>query len=106
MVPSRDQIAEVREHINATGRILSELEHELNARIGILEQLQTDAKRYEQLASLNVEQAGAIENMVAHQFEAQSRVTWWQWWVAIVVAVVSGFVINWVSGPLSHLLFH
>ena len=59
----RDRIAEARQHIDATGKLLRELEDELNARIKILEQLQDKSERYEQLASLNSEQAKAIEDL-------------------------------------------
>jgi phage gpG-like protein len=79
------------------------LEHELDTRIRILEQLQADAKRYEHLASLNAEQAEAIERTVAQQFKTQSRTVWWQWWAAIIIAIISGFIINWISAPLFHL---
>jgi hypothetical protein len=105
-VPPRDRIAETRNHMNTTGRILCELEDELSTRIKNLEQLQTDAERYERLASLNAEHAKAIEDMVGQQFKRQSRATWWQWWTAIFLAAVLGFIVNWASTPLWEWLTH
>ncbi|MDQ3764235.1 MAG: hypothetical protein M3460_22440 [Actinomycetota bacterium] len=96
----RDRIAEARQHMDATGKLLRELEDELNTRIKVLEQLQAYSERYEQLASLNREQAKAIEDMVGYQFKRQERITWRQWWGAIVLAGILGFIINWASNPL------
>jgi hypothetical protein len=96
----RDRIAEVRKHMNAAGKLMRELEDELNTRTQVFEQLQADSERYEQLASLNRPQAKAIEDMVGHQFKRQARITWWQWWGAIVLAGILGFIINWASSPL------
>ena len=94
------RIADIRENLGATGRLLQELENELNIRTKILEQLQSDTERYEQLASLNVEQAKAIDDMIGQKFKRQSRATWWQWWGEIILAIIFGFVVNWVSTPL------
>jgi len=94
------RIADIRENLGATGRLLRELENELNIRTKILEQLQSDTERYEQLASLNVEQAKAIDDMIGQKFKRQSRATWWQWWGEIILAIIFGFVVNWVSTPL------
>ncbi len=99
-IPRRDRIAEARRYIDATGKLLGELEDELNTRIKVLEQLQATSERYEQLASLNREQAKTIEDMVRHQFKRQERITWLQWWGAIVLAGILGFIINWASNPL------
>ncbi|MCA1708343.1 MAG: hypothetical protein LC808_35735 [Actinobacteria bacterium] len=79
---------------------MRELEDELSTRTTVLEQLQDKAERYERLASLNSEQAKAIENMVGQQFKRQARSTWWQWWGAIVLVGILGFIVNWLSTPL------
>jgi hypothetical protein len=99
-VPFQDRIIEAREYLIGTGRILRDLEDELNTRTKVLEQLHADADRYERLVSLNVEQAKAIEDMVGRQFERQLRITWWQWWGSIALAIIFGFVVNWASVPL------
>lgn len=102
----RDRIVEARMHMDATGQLLRELEDELSTRTKILEQLQADAERYEQLASLNAEQAKAINDMVGQQFKRQSRATWWQWWGSIVLAAILGFIVNWASTPLLDFFTH
>jgi len=105
LVPSpQARIADIRENLGATGRLLRELENELNTRNKILEQLQSDTERYEQLASLNAEQAKAIEDMIGQKFKRQSRATWRQWWGAIILAIIFGFIVNWISTPLLNWL--
>jgi hypothetical protein len=94
------RIADIRETLGTTGRLLRELENELDTRTKILEQLQCDTERYEQLASLNAEQAKTIEDMIGQKFKRQSRATWWQWWGAIILAVIFGFIVSWASTPL------
>ncbi|WP_433264786.1 hypothetical protein ACQPZF_36080 [Actinosynnema sp. CS-041913] len=90
---------EVRAHLSAATRVLKELEGELGLRIRVLEQHQRDAERYEQLASLNAEQAKAIENLVGRQFARQSRMTWVQWVGSLLAAFALGLVVNWISAP-------
>ena len=90
---------EVRDHLTVATRLLNELEDELATRIRVLEQHQRDSERYEQLASLNAEQAKAIENLVGRQFARQSRMTWLQWVGSLLAAFALGLVVNWISAP-------
>lgn len=99
-VPPRNRIAEIRAHIDTTGKLLRELEDEMNTRTKVLEQLQTDTEHYERLASLNTPQAKAIDDMMDRKFKRQARSTRWQWWASIILAIIFGFIVNWLSSPL------
>lgn len=103
---AKDRITEVRRHLDATRRVLQELEDDLNDRTKLLERVQADAERYEQLATLNREQARAIENMVDRQFSRQARMAWWQWILSLVAAFILGLMVNWLSGPIGSWLNH
>ncbi|QFZ20486.1 hypothetical protein [Saccharothrix syringae] len=94
-----DRADQARDHLSAAAQLLDELGDELAARIRLLEQHQADAERYKQLASLNAEQAKAIEGLVGRQFARQSRLTWMQFGGSLVAAFVLGLVVNWISQP-------
>jgi uncharacterized membrane protein YfbV (UPF0208 family) len=102
----RQRIADVREHLLQTGRLLRELEDDLATRTEILTQRQADADRYEKLASMNAEQAKAIEDLIGRQFSKQSRSTKLQWWFGLLLAFVLGLIVNWVSQPLLNWILH
>ena len=76
------------------------MEDDLAVRMQVLEQNQANAERYERLASLNAEQAKAIEDLVGRQFTRQSRLTWVQWGASLLAAFALGLVVNWISTPL------
>jgi hypothetical protein len=102
----RSRIADVRRHMTHARELMVELEDELATRSKALEQLQADAKRYERLATLNSKQAKAIEDLVGRQFQRQGRTATWQWWASIVLAIVFGFLVNWLSTPLWNWITH
>lgn len=93
-VTYRDRITEVKENLTRTSLLLSALEDDLATRTRLLEKAQADAERYEKLASLNAEQAKAVEDLVGRQFERQGRANAYYWWAGIVVAFVLGIVVN------------
>ncbi len=80
--------------------LMNELEDELAVRSATLQRLQADAQRYERLATLNAEQAEAVEELVGRQFRRQGRIAAMQWWLSVVLAIVIGFLINWLSAPV------
>jgi hypothetical protein len=90
----QDRIREVKEHLTRTGELLSALNDDLATRTALLEKAEADADRYEKLASLNAEQAKAVEDLVGRQFKRQGRANAIYWWAAIVVAFISGIVVN------------
>lgn len=98
--PIRNRIDRARQNVDATGQLLLELEHDLSTRTKVLEQIQADAERYERLVSVNIEQAKAIENMISRQFGRQALSARWQWWGLIVLVIIFGFIVNWLSAPL------
>ncbi|WP_370964764.1 hypothetical protein [Amycolatopsis sp. cg9] len=89
-----DKIDEVKSHLTRTRDLLSELEDDLTTRTALLEKTQEDAERYEHLASLNAEQAKAIDDLVGRQFKRQGRADAIYWWAALVIAFLSGIVVN------------
>ncbi|WP_328452758.1 hypothetical protein [Amycolatopsis sp. NBC_00438] len=96
----RDRIGEVRRHLAATGKILRELEDDLSTRVALLQATQAKANEYERLASINAQQAQAIDAMVGRQFKRQGRASAIYWWAGVVLAFVLGLVVNWFSAPL------
>lgn len=96
----RERIADVRQHMTQARELMTELEDELTTRSEALEQLQSDAERYEQLATMSTEQAQAIEDLVGRQFQRQARTSAVQWWLSVVLAIVFGFLVNWLSTPV------
>jgi len=95
-----DRILMVKEQLQSVGSLLRELEDDLATRTKLLEQRQADADRYEKLASLNKDQAKAVEDLVGRQFKRQGKASAIYWWVGLVLAFVVGLVVNWISGPL------
>lgn len=94
-----ERIDRVRRHLADTGLLLSELQDDLATRTRVLEQLQADSERYERLASLNKEQAEAIQDLIGRQFTRQQRTSLWQQGLFLAPAFLLGFVVNWLSGP-------
>ncbi len=93
-VTYRDRIIEVKEHLTRTSTLLRALEDDLATRTTLLEQAEADADRYEQLASLKAEQAKAVEDLIGRQFKRQGRSALIYWWAALVLAFLSGIVVN------------
>ncbi len=93
----RDRITEVKDHLTRTSTLLRALEDDLATRTKLLEQAEADADRYEKLASLNAEQAKAVEDLVGRQFQRQGRANAIYWWAALVIAFISGIVVNAVT---------
>ncbi|WNV90350.1 hypothetical protein [Umezawaea sp. Da 62-37] len=100
-----DRADEARDHLTAAAQLLNEIGDELAVKTNLLEQREADAKHYEHLASLNVEQAKAIEGLVGRQFARQSRVTWLQFGGSLVAAFVLGLIVNWVSNPVLEMIY-
>lgn len=96
----KDRIGEVREHLAATSKILRELEDDLSTRMALLHTTQAKAYEYERLASINAQQAQAIDAMVGRQFKRQGRASAIYWWAGVVLAFVLGLVVNRFSAPL------
>lgn len=96
----RDRIVQVRNHLAATARLLSELQDDLATRTRVLEKLQSDAERYERLASLNREQANAIQELIGRQFAGQRKASAWQQVMFLVPAFLLGLIVNWLSAPV------
>ncbi|WP_372659852.1 hypothetical protein [Amycolatopsis kentuckyensis] len=96
-VTYRDRITEVKDHLTRTSTLLRALEDDLATRTKLLEQAEADADRYEKLASLNAEQAKAVEDLVGRQFQRQGRANAIYWWAALVIAFISGIVVNAVT---------
>jgi hypothetical protein len=99
-VTYRDRITEVKDHLARTSTLLCALEDDLATRTALLEQVQTKAERYEKLASLNADQAKAVEDLVGRQFQRQGRSNAIYWWAGIVIAFALGLIVNWISAPL------
>lgn len=89
-----DKITEIKGHLTSTSMLLRALQDDLVTRTAMLEQLEADADRYEKLASLNAEQAEAVEDLVGRQFKRQGRSAAIYWWAALVLAFLSGIVVN------------
>lgn len=100
MQSPQDRIKEVVRHLEATGGLLSAIEDDLTTRTKVLQQLEDDAERYEKLTTFNAEQAKAIDDLVGRQLKRQSKVMWWQWIGSLVLAIIFGFIVNWLSAPL------
>lgn len=93
-VTYRDRISEVKAHLTRTSTLLRALEDDLTTRTELLEQAEADADRYEKLASLNADQAKAVEDLVGRQFKRQGRSAAIYWWASLVLAFLSGIVVN------------
>lgn len=100
----QDRIKEAVRHIEATKGLLSMIEDELATRTRVLQQLKDDAEHYKKLTTLNAEQAKAIDDLVSRQLKRQSKLTWWQWIGSIILSIIFGFVVNWLSSPLLNWL--
>lgn len=98
--PPEDRLKLIRSSLAQTSQLLAGLQDELDTRMRLLDQRQQDMDRVKHLASLNSEQARAIEDMVDRQLQRQDRKNVTLWWVGLPVAFGVGLVVNWISSPL------
>ena len=104
-VTPQDRIKTLRNNLAETGRLLRELEDELDERTRVLEELAQKSEQYERLASLNQDQAKAIEALVGREFQKQARLSWWQWGLSLLSAFVLGIGASLLTPAVAHL-FH
>lgn len=66
-----ERVAHIRTSLHDIGRSLRELEKELENRTRLLEEMQAKSDRYASLASLNEDQARAIDDAISRHFKSE-----------------------------------
>ncbi|MFK3985225.1 hypothetical protein ACI2K4_33235 [Micromonospora sp. NPDC050397] len=97
------ELEQARWQLAKARRMLDQLEAERDA---VRREKRDETDRYERLASITREQAELVEHLITRQLVRQSRTTWVQWYVSLLLAFLLGLVVNWVSDPVYAWLLH
>lgn len=102
------RLGKVRDSLRQTGEMLSAIDEELATRLAALEESQSRLERYEQLSTLTPDQRNAIDAFFDQRFEREGRQSRRRdlmlFSLGLLFAIPVGFVVNWASAPLWHLL--
>jgi hypothetical protein len=92
-----DRISKLTKALEESGNLVSEMEQEIKGRQELVTRLQNDAKHYEELKSINLEQANAVTQAFSGIVRKEGRKSFWQ-------GMAMNFVYFLMGASVSYLL--
>lgn len=73
-----DRINKLTTALKESSQLVTEVESEIQTRQHLVKELQSDAKRYEQLISMNQEQVDAVAQVLQGELRREGKVSFWK----------------------------